>query len=1192
MLQRAIRALAIIAVLAPSASAQITEPYVAGARRDTLIVRDSTVVRLEPFIIERTFRLWRNGEPQDATGFVLDSRTGRLHIRPAPDSATVVVAAYRTMPYLFRSRYFKRERRSIPPDSVFLRGFVNPEDRSPTSAAEDPFDDAALERSGSITRGIIAGNNRDVSLESGLRLELSGDIAEGVGVQAVLSDENTPIQPDGTTQQLNEFDRVFIQIEGRQGTATLGDYDLRFSGSTFAPFNRKLQGISLNGEIPAIGNVVGEGEVTVAGATSRGILNVQSMEAIEGVQGPYRLQGKRGEQFIIVIAGSERVYLDGQLMTRGESNDYIIDYATGEITFTSRRIIGEDTRLSVEFEYTTNRFTRTLLGGQASAGLFKRDDGSARLTVSSTYLREADSRAFGQELGLSSADDSLLAEIGDADEVVAGDERLPFDPEALYVQYIKKDTAASEEPVFVAVSDTAGIDFVYRVRFTRVPPGQGSYRRVGRSVNGILFEWVGEGKGDYVPGRLLPKPKRQELVDLTASLEPIKGLTVFGEFAGSILDQNRTSFIDDEDNGGEAFTGGVRLEPKEISLHGRYLGEVSGAVERRRTGARFEAFDRTRPVEFARAWNLNRQVSATGAADGTDAEDITSANLRYALSNTTFLSGEIGRMQLTGFTGDRTVLEGRFEEENLPRISYRLEDISSSDSLRQEQGTWQRHLGNIGYTLWGGRLTPTFEIERENRRLENLEDQSLKRGSLAFTEWRPGLALAFEKIKIDAVLERRSERGLAEGRLLDRARAWTGQAVISLRPGRAFQTNADVGYRAKRFTEFFRINKKESDTESIAVRWTGRASPFRRAFMTNWFYEALTEKTPILQETYVRIGPEIGQYVWEDFNGDGIRQIDEFLPERLPNEGVYTRTFVPSDTLEPVINVQSRIRFSLDPSRVIGRDAPAGLRWLRAIASQTTWEVAEKSKESQLRRIYLLQLKYFDNDSTTVNGRQRFEQRLDLFKGKPAYGVTFVFNTLRTSARRAAGREKRHLGTWRLDARYQLQEKLGARLSLSREKNQSESRDGVTGDLSGSRTFDIATITAHPELSFSPSRNFQVTSGMQLARKTDTPVGGGADTPRGATVLMIPAEVRYNRAGRLQLVGRIERATVSLDGEAVGLAAYELTDGRGPGTSYLWNVFGQYRISSLVNATLTYDGRAPSDAPVIHTVRMQVSVVF
>ena len=74
--------------------------------------------------------------------------------------------------------------------------------------------------------------------------------------------------------------------------------------------------------------------------------------------------GQNGERFIIVIPGSEAVYEDGQRQTRGETNDYVIDYATGELTFTSNRLITQDKRVTVEFQYRTNEFTRTIVASE------------------------------------------------------------------------------------------------------------------------------------------------------------------------------------------------------------------------------------------------------------------------------------------------------------------------------------------------------------------------------------------------------------------------------------------------------------------------------------------------------------------------------------------------------------------------------------------------------------------------------------------------------------------------------------------------------------------------------------------------------------------------------------------------------------------------------------------------------------
>ncbi len=1154
--------------------------------QDTLDVRQPQPFQLKPFILPGSETVRLNEAVLDTTAYQLVYTSGKLQLLTSEvDSSATLYVQYRTLPFTFREAYYKRKFTPVSDDSVRLVGILL-ETQQPQQAY-DFFGDTKLERSGSITRGVIAGNNRDVSLESGLRIQLAGEVSEGVNVRAVLTDESTPIQPDGSTQRLNEFDRVFIQLEAQQGTATLGDYDLRFAGTEFAPFNRKLQGVSLLGKVPNMGGgLLGGGTVTVAGATSRGIFNVQEVQALDGVQGPYRLEGREGEQFIIVIAGSEKVYIDGVLMTRGETNDYVVDYATGEVTFTSKRLITEDTRVSVEFEYTTNRFTRTLVGGQTHLKFWEKEPGYARLRLGATILREADSRAFNEELGINATDSLTIVNAGDNLASSTGERPVRFDPEAAFVQYVKRDTLfnGTSFTIFVPVTDTARVDTVFQVRFTRVTQRTGDYQRVGRSVNGILFEWVGPNNGDYVAQRLLPKPKFQRLVDFNGVFEPIKGVEVFGEWAQSINDLNRLSEIDSQDDIDDAYLAGARLKPTGISWGDRALGTVSAEFRKRATGSFFEAFGRTRPIEFGRQWNLSRPTSATGNSQD-QSEVITEAFTQWDATANTRLRAEWGQLDLDDgvFSGARWGLDLASQEAGLPRMAYQLTSIESLDRLEGIDGQWFRQRGQVSQTFMEGKLVPQFELEHEDRRQRMLEGGGLGFGSFSFLEWRPGASLTLEKIKATGTLEYRTEKGNLEGGLQDRSKAWTGQVQLELRPHKNFTSSADVGYRVKKFEEAFRA-RGEQDGESIAVRWTGRFSPLKRAVQTTWFYEALTEKTPILQENFVRVGPEIGEYIWIDDNEDGIRQIDEFQLETTPFEGEYVRTFIPSDELEPVINVQARLRLVLNPARWWKRSATGWRGILSKVNSQTTLEVFEKSKEEDLKQIYLLNLNRFQNDSTTVNGRFRIDQRLELFKGESRYGVTFIFNTLESLSRLSAGNEGRLQKVWRFEGRYRPASVVGFGLAGALQLNESRSSQFA------SRRFNIETQTLTPSVTVNLMQSLQIGLQLGYSRKTDTREDGAE--MRGATILKTPLEVRYNWARKLQITARAERASVTLDGEATGLAAFELTDGRGPGVSYLWNVATQYTINQLIRSSFFYDGRAPADAPVIHTLRLQFSLVF
>lgn len=59
-----------------------------------------------------------------------------------------------------------------------------------------------------------------------------------------------------------------------------------------------------------------------------------------------------------------------------------------------------------------------------------------------------------------------------------------------------------------------------------------------------------------------------------------------------------------------------------------------------------------------------------------------------------------------------------------------------------------------------------------------------------------------------------------------------------------------------------------------------------------------------------------------------------------------------------------------------------------------------------------------------------------------------------------------------------------------------------------------------------------------------------------------------------------------------GLALFELTEGRGPGTSYLWGASAQTALGARLRGTLRYDGRAAPGTPVVQTLRVELSALF
>ncbi len=1197
--------IAVLALLgvALAASADAQDGPGLGARRDTFaLAPGQTAAQLSGHPIPGS----EAAEVLRDTAFVPLARSayevhddGLFQLRAAADSVVIVVVVYRSFAAIGPVRAH------LPPADS-LRALYAPDSsrtRRPRGEVDPGRAPPTLQTRGSITRGVVAGNNRDVSVTSGLRLSVAGDVAPGVTLRAALTDENTPILPEGTTQQLSDLDRVYVEVDGPGVRARLGDVDLRLPGTAFAPLARQVQGAFVEAEIPSGGFVAGGRAVGSASAT-RGRFRSQDLVALEGVQGPYRLEGQAGEAFVVVVPGSERVYLDGQLLRRGESGDYTIDYGTGEVTFTPSRLITAERRLTVDFEYTAGGFTRTLLAGGGDVGLWP-TDGDPRVRLGARVLREADAASFAVDLGLSEDDLDAIAAAGDTDVLVPGAQPVAFDAESPVVLYARRDTTVDGRTVSIYVPATPQSAEVFRVRFTRVPLGEGDYRRAGQARNGILYEYVGAGRGDAIPFRILPRPAARTLVDLTGAVEPIPGLVVDGEWARSVDDGNTLSPVGDEDDGAGALQLALRLQPQTVGA----AGVLSGEIVRRARADRFRPLDRVRDVEFNRRWNLARAGTPFGSVLDTLGEDVTEGVVRWARGEAAAASVEGGRLSLGGFRSDRAGADVRLGQPGLagpfglPTLDLEVDATRSfgTGPVADQLGTGSFVRQRLAAARPIGWATPSLAVEHERREQEGgaLAQDSLLSASYAFVAVRPGVAVDVPGLASETTVEwRRESEPLGplgqEAPLANAARALTVETTARVRPGGSVQADARLAYRRKRYGEDFRQLGRQ-DAESVALRLSTRAAPLGGALDTRLVYDALTERAPILQETYVLVGQDFGEFVWRDGQGearpsepDGVAQVDEFFPETTPLEGTYLRTFVPSQNLVPTVGVGVGLRLGLRPGRLAVGEGPVALA-LRAVELRTVMDLREQTREQDVLRVLLLDPAVLqqngDPESGTVNGRFRIEQEVVLFPDRPRAGGRLTGEHARTTSRLAAGLETRLVQTLRAEAHGPLGAMLDARIEASAGRRQALS------ETFASRTYDLRSITLEPSLTWAAHPTLAVTVSPVVSDRTDALAP--ALRAAGAFVVRVPVEARWTRAGRFSVAARVERSDIRLRGEGTGgLALFELTEGRGPGTSYLWGLDGQLGLTDQLRATLSYDGRAPAEAPTIQTVRLQLSAVF
>ena len=244
-----------------------------------------------------------------------------------------------------------------------------------------------LEVSGSQTFGISLGSGRSISQNQELRVNVEGKVSENISVLALLSDQDLPIQPEGTTENIQDIDQKLIRITHPNMKGTLGDFEGSLGTSEFIFFPRALEGVQVEGDFKwgsfhLIPSAIPKGQSTSL--------------VLRGEEGRSEYRLTVDGQYVIVKAGSEIVWLNGERMRRGENNDYIIrEYGDPIVEFNSKHLITSNDTIRIDFEYIPeDRAYQQNLYGLSS--VFKLP--GEWITLGASYAVEADLKEPEQAL--------------------------------------------------------------------------------------------------------------------------------------------------------------------------------------------------------------------------------------------------------------------------------------------------------------------------------------------------------------------------------------------------------------------------------------------------------------------------------------------------------------------------------------------------------------------------------------------------------------------------------------------------------------------------------------------------------------------------------------------------------------------------------------------------------------------------
>lgn len=1087
---------------------------------------------------------------------------------PSFDSVRVV---YRVFPFLLIKQYSHKDTLRVIPLAEQPAGYYEYILRNKQQSGTDLFNMGGLDYSGTFGRGITVGSNQDATVNANFNLQMSGKLPGDIEITAALTDNNIPFQPEGNTQQIQEFDRIFIQLKKNKHALLLGDYDLRTpENNYFMQYVRRIQGISATSGVSFGNRYKTEMATSASGAVARGSYHRLVINGLEGNQGPYRLTGANGESFIIVLSGSERVFIDGKLLTRGANLDYVIDYNTAEVTFTPQQIINKDKRITIEFQYTNQTYLRSLL--QASVSL-KQPKTAFRVN----YFSEQDAKnQLLADLTLPDNYLEILESIGNDVEkaVLPGWQNTGFNGDR--VMYALIDSLVNNvlfDSVFVYSVNP--LTALYNVSFSFVGSGNGDYVLSEGNVNGRIFNWVapdsitGIRQGSFAPFIKIITPKRNRMISAAMDINPNINHKITTEFALSQNDPNTFSDLNNQENVGIA----ARIAHQStITLKKNKNIKLLTNSHYEFVQDKFDPLEPFREIEFTRNWS-------TTSTDQPANEHL--GNLSVALK---FGNHSDFRYQLGAYVKGDGLYKGLMHTLNLKHKSkngwsavFNMSRLQSN-LLNNQNSRFFRPNGEISKSINKQKWQVGVRGEQEKNRFtqaDTLIGRSFYYNQLeAFAKTSDTSAnrFAISFIKRWDYAPEKEEFILANtGNTLNLNGAFTKNPSNQLLYNFTYRNLKVTDTTILKAVELNTLLGDISFVKSVGKGWLRSTTQYQigsgQRQQTEYYYE--------------KVSNGMGNFVWVD-NGNGIEELDEFFPATENNmvEAFYIRLLLPTGQYQPTNIVQFNQSLNLTPKAVWFNETGGLKKIISLLSTQSAVTIRRESVLKKWKAYIPLggNAEFGQIVAESVN----IQNAVFVNRNHPKWELNAQQLHLVNTNFLINGVDRRTKTEWKPSVRFSPTNKTSIRFSANKGKLGGNSQAFI------SQNYQIKYWSIDPAADLILNKKFRLTGTYTYKNSADY----STETVFPAKQQKLSLDTQFGNAVKSNVTARISYVLISYKGTLNTPAAYNLLEGLQPGSNYLWSINLNTRLANNMQLNFGYDGRKAGNNKINHTGRASVQAIF
>ena len=991
-----------------------------------------------------------------------------------------------------------------------------------------------LKTSGYINRGITSGNNQSTVANSSMDINIEGKLSDKVAIRANIFDTNIPLQENGYSQSITDFDRIFIELYSKDWRVKAGDISLKNESSYFLAFEKQVSGL----EVAA--NINTNTKIAASGAIVRGQFSSYDFVGIEANQGPYKIFGPNNEPNFVIIAGSEKVFVNGSKITKGINEDYLIDYNIGEVRFNTTFPITNDMRIRVEFQFSNRNYTRFISYENAE---YKTNN----VELSGYFYNENDVKNQPIQVNLTAAQKQILANAGNNTNLMVGESAYPDVFDANRILYKKVQSGTNDYFEY----STNENDNLFTVTFSNVNNNEGDYVLSETFANGNVFVYVGANLGNYQPITQLIAPTKLQVAVLNSSYKPSKKTTILTEVAFSNNDQNLFSTIDNNQNKGIA----TKLAWKQTLLDKKWklLSDVNYLFIHRN----FNTIQRFQSVEFNRDWNLNNPI-------GNQQQIGIDINLQKSEDN--FLNYSFQQLQFSdSFKGEKHLITSNMQFGN---TSFYSNSSFLSNNSEIQDNTFLRVKAGVEHHFLKSWFGGFLNIESNNGKIKPSQEAILTNHQ--FKEYESYIGIGdstnvYAKVGFN-YRDNDSIRSNVFTEINNRKTYYLDAKIIQTE-----RTNLSLFANYRETENTFLENQKALNSRII----------YNQRFFKNFItlgtrYE--TSSGNVAQQDFVYLEVEAGQgfYTWIDYNDNGIQEFDEFEIAEFQDQANFLR--VPLPNLQFIATQSAKINQSI----TLNASQWGTKNGLKKVLSHFYNQFFLSSRNELERTRNSFNLNPFNiSKDQQISVNFSIKNSLYFNRGQKKFSTTYTFA-------KAENKQQYSIGSQDTDTNYQqidFQHKIGKFWLIDLQGKLSENK--LDTENFNNRNYEINVVALQPKISYVLNNDNRFSAFYHMKNKENIL----AEFEK-LKQQKIGVEYFYTGKSTSQFNANFTTFFNDFSGNPNSPVGYQMLEGLQEGTNYTWTFLWSKKLNSFLNVNLNYKGRKSLNSKTIHTGTINLKAIF